>query len=375
MELIDGVPLYQWALEQRPSSRQVLHVLACLARALEATHAAGGLHRDVKGDNTLIRDADGRVFLTDFGSGHFLGASTLTPPPFPPSTPAYRSPEAWRSVRLPMPQPVVPYAPGPADDVFALGVTAFRLVADEYPSGTHPAPGSRHVEGAPPLPVRALNPRCHPALSDLTSRMLSVSPEARGSARELAEALEAAAHEAGPEADGPLFVPETPRPVEAPTSQPHVVPPAPGRSRRPWHAAVGLGGALAALTWGLLSAPLAQQSEKVLAEVPEEENDGGTIAVGDSTLTAPVSTARAPSAWSTIAVEVPPKPFPGQRRPDGKGRCPGRQQVPINGGCWFKLTMNLKDCEKEDAYVHKGACYTPAFPPARPPTSSPTDPR
>jgi hypothetical protein len=240
MELIDGVPLYQWALEQRPSSRQVLHVLACLARALEATH--------------------------------------------------------------------------------------------------------------------------------------SVNPEARGSARELAEALEAAAHEAGPEADGPLFVPETPRPAAAPASQPHVVPPAPGRSRRPWHAAVGLGGALAALTWGLLSAPLAQQSEKVLAEVPEEENDGGTIAVGDSTLTAPVSTARAPSAWSAIAVEVPSKPFPGQRRPDGKGRCPGRLQVPINGGCWILLTLDPKDCDKEDAYyVHQGRCYTPAFSPARPPTSSPTD--
>ncbi|WP_164013789.1 protein kinase domain-containing protein [Pyxidicoccus trucidator] len=46
MELVEGTSLYDWALAQRPSSRQVLRVLAQLARALAATHAAGGVHRD-----------------------------------------------------------------------------------------------------------------------------------------------------------------------------------------------------------------------------------------------------------------------------------------------------------------------------------------
>ncbi|WP_253910520.1 serine/threonine-protein kinase, partial [Pyxidicoccus fallax] len=238
MELIDGVSLYEWVREHRPSSRQVLQVIARLARALAATHAAGGVHRDVKGDNTLVSDADGRVFLTDFGSGHYVGAATLTPPPFPPGTPAYRSPEAWRSVRLPLREPIVPYAPGPADDVFALGVTTFRLVTGEYPSGEAPASSSAHVEGAGPPSARALNSRCHEALDELTSRMLSVSPEARGGAHELAEVLEAAAHEAGPEADVPLFEPEPARPVEAPAPRRYVAPPSPRRSRRRWSAEV-----------------------------------------------------------------------------------------------------------------------------------------
>lgn len=112
----------------------------------------------------------------------------------------------------------------------------------------------------------------------------------------------------------------------------------------------------------------------VHASAREEAKDGGTVAVGDSVLTAPVAAGRAPFPGAPLAAEVPPKPFPGQRRPDANGRCPGKLQVPINGGCWIKLTLDVKDCDKEDAYfMHRGVCYTPAFSPARPPTSSPTE--
>ncbi|MFP2926476.1 serine/threonine-protein kinase [Pyxidicoccus sp. 3LG] len=368
MELLDGVPLYDWAQEQRPSSRQVLHVLASLARALEATHAAGGVHRDIKGDNILMSDAQGRVFLTDFGSGHYLGAATLTQPPFPPGTPAYRSPEAWRSVRLPLQSSAVPYAPGPADDVFALGVTAFRLVTGEYPFPAGPASQFGHGEGPESPPARAVNARCCEELSDLTSWMLSLNPEARGSARELAAALEDAARGVGPEADVPLFVREAPPPVEAR----NIVLRAPGDNRRSWLTAACLGGALVIGAGWVLGTQSGEKAEEVHASAPEDSRDGGTTAVGDSALTAPVAPTQPPSAWSAIAVDLPPRPLRGQTRPDASGRCPRRAQVPINGGCWLKLTVELKDCD-EDSFVYKGGCYAPAFPPARPPTSSPAE--
>jgi serine/threonine-protein kinase len=373
MEWVDGVSLYDWGWDCRPTSRQVLRAFAHLARALEATHAAGGVHRDVKGDNVLVRQADGHVFLTDFGSGHFVGAAPLTWHPLPPGTPFYRSPEAWDFVRLPAQGPPVPYAPGPADDVFALGVTAYRLITGDYPLGSEPEDPAARWEalkktGFPS--ARALNPRCCEELDDLTSRMLSVVPEARGTAGALAGALEQATREAGPEADVPLFVPEA---VEHEAEPPHEVRRAPGHPWRSWLTAASLGGALAVGMEWLLSARPDEQAPREDASLTDEMKDGGTVAVGDSALTAPVAFTQTPSAWSGIALEMPQKPFPGQTRPDANGRCPGKVQVPINGGCWIKMAAGPKECEAE-AYVYKGACYIAVFPPTRPSTSNPTEP-
>ena len=377
MEFVEGAALYDWAQAQRPTSRQVLRVLAQLARALEATHAAGGVHRDVKGENVRVRRADAQPFLMDFGAAHHLGAATLTWQPFPPGTPAYRSPEAWRYVLRSRKPPLVPYAPGPADDVFALGVTAFRLLTEKYPPPTHPDAEDAWLwrpEEMESWSPRVSNGRCSPELSALVSRMLAPRPEARGSPRELAESLEQAARRAGTGADEPLFTGDEPRPAGLMPAPQHVT----ARPRRVarWRgfAVASMGGALALSIGGVLSVRLVGEPEKSLLAKQDDAKDGGTVAVGDSALTAPVAPVQQqPSMWSAITLDLPPGPIPGQSRPDATGRCPRRGQVPINGGCWRKLAItDVNDCD-EDTYVYKGGCYLPVFPPPRPATSGPAN--
>ncbi|HZI11940.1 MAG TPA: serine/threonine-protein kinase, partial [Myxococcus sp.] len=185
MERVEGLPLYDWARATHPSSRQVLQLFAGLVRALEAVHTAGGVHRDVKGGNILVRRKDGRGFLVDFGSCDYEGASPLTWNPLPPGTLSYRAPEALAHSHhlLTDRGPLTSYSPRPADDLFALGVTAWRLVVGTYPPTYPPLETQAGPLDEPgPRPAQELNIRCSQELSALISRMLSVRPEARGTA-------------------------------------------------------------------------------------------------------------------------------------------------------------------------------------------------
>jgi hypothetical protein len=208
MEWVEGQPLYDWGRERRPTSRQVLQALAQVARALEATHAQGAVHRDVKGDNVLVRASDGHAILTDFGAGYIRGAPTLTAPPLPPGTPPYRSPQAIRFQWDYRSHPTARYESQPADDVFALGVTAYQLVTGTYPPPPRvdtPAGGTGAV--TPLLPPRLHNPAVCGELDALILRMLAEHPEQRlggPGVAAVARALEEAAATAGPRADLPL---------------------------------------------------------------------------------------------------------------------------------------------------------------------------
>lgn len=386
MEWIDGTPLYAWAEQHAPSSQQVLRILAQLARALAATHAAHCVHRDVKGDNVLVRHSDGQPVLIDFGSGHFQGASRLTWQDVAPGTPTYRSFQAslfhLRSVR----ERDAYYPPSPADDVFALGVTAYRLVMGEYPPPFEPLEdetGSWQLVSYDPRPLLERNPRVPPRLRELILRMLSDVPEARGSAEELADVMEAAAAEppervstASPPAEAHASeVPPEPAPSSA-LPEP-LAPPPRASAWEPFLALVAVGLAVVVL-WPSRSTPV--PSEPVSARLPaapvSRAPDAGTSAVGDSPPSAPP--ASAPSKQKPVAQSPLPEPRPGQLRPDSKGRCLVPKQVVLNGGCWVQQSsMTSEDCTASGYAYSRGKCYAPALesPQKTVPTSSPPEPR
>src|SRR5688500_6128734 len=201
MEWIRGRTLYEWARLHNPTCREVLLVLAQVAWTLEVLHRGECLHRDVKGDNIMV-EPEGRAVLTDFGSGTWKGAPPLTEWVVPPNTREYRSPESLRVEWSHWRKHGSLYETRPADDIYALGVAAYRLVTGVYPPpGTDPE--ALKAQFQVPLPQRRpaheFNRRVVPELSALIERMLAKEPEARGTAREVAEEAESAVKQAGPE--------------------------------------------------------------------------------------------------------------------------------------------------------------------------------
>lgn len=81
----------------------------------------------------------------------------------------------------------------------------------------------------------------------------------------------------------------------------------------------------------------------------------------------PVGSMEGRAPWA-LALDMPPKPFRGQYRVDKEGKCKGRREVPINGGCWIELAGRAP-CG-DDAYEWKGACYWPSMPAAKEPSST-----
>ncbi|HEX8705365.1 MAG TPA: serine/threonine-protein kinase [Myxococcaceae bacterium] len=399
MELVEGEALYEWAARRNPSSRQVLRLLAQVTRALEATHAVGGVHRDVKGDNVLVRPADGRAFLTDFGAGHYRGAATLTSKLLAPGTPAYLSPETWAFVSAFLRHPTAHYRASACDDLFALGVLAYRLVTDEYPPPTHPGESGSEVwreGGAGVRPPRELNPRVSPSLEAIILRLLALAPveRFRGQARKAAEALERAAEGEGPEGDELLFTwsdehrsrvrsregvrltesrdasareEQALCEAEARTRARADREQAPVQSLAPsWRAEVAVA-LTALLVAGLLVAAQLRGQGIDPSFSDRAIHERGSVAAGDSASTTP---ARSGDKKQGVRAPLPDQPFPGQSKPP----CKKAGEVEIRGGCWLLLGIKppCKEEGKEDAFLWKGACYGPAAHPAgRQPTSSP----
>ncbi|HEY2946960.1 MAG TPA: serine/threonine-protein kinase [Micromonosporaceae bacterium] len=145
MELVDGQPLSErLAVARRLAVDETMSIIAQAADALDAAHAAGVVHRDVKPGNLLLHP-DGTVTLVDFGVATRAGALALTAPNEVPGTALYMAPEQ-----------VSKQDATPAVDVYALGVVAYECLAGVPPfTGPHAlAVAMRHVhEEPPPLPA------------------------------------------------------------------------------------------------------------------------------------------------------------------------------------------------------------------------------
>ena len=154
--------------------------LVQLGNALDAAHARGVLHRDLKPGNVLVGN-DGRLVLGDFGIARLAEASTrLTATGTVVGTPLYMAPELARGAEATT-----------ASDRYALGVMAFEMISGRPPFvGLNPL-SILHQQVHEPVPsVAERIPELPRAVDLWLQRALAKDPAARpGSGRALAEGL------------------------------------------------------------------------------------------------------------------------------------------------------------------------------------------
>jgi streptogramin lyase len=163
---------------------RAVEILAQAAAALDAIHAAGLVHRDVKPANLLV-DRDGRVYVTDFGLAKYaLSRGGATNPGQWVGTLDYVAPEQIRGGRI-----------DARVDVYALGgVLHFMLTAHiPFDRDSDEAKLWAHLSDPPPRPSR-LRPALPVQFDAVVARAMAKDPDARQpSAGDLAAAALAAA--------------------------------------------------------------------------------------------------------------------------------------------------------------------------------------
>jgi serine/threonine-protein kinase len=186
-----------------------------VCHALEAAHAQGVIHRDIKPGNIML-DGNGRVKVTDFGIARVTSNSeTIAQTAAVLGTASYLSPEQAQG------QPV-----DGRSDLYSLGCVLFEMVTGRAPFlGDSPvAVASKHVLEQPTPPSR-LNPDVSPDLDAVILRALAKNPANRyQTAEEFREDLERV-RRGQPVNATPILPAGTTQVIDRPASRTAVLPP------------------------------------------------------------------------------------------------------------------------------------------------------
>ncbi|MFI5590748.1 serine/threonine-protein kinase [Amycolatopsis sp. NPDC051758] len=174
MELLPSRSLAHILRDHGPLTvEQAAAVGIAVASALEAAHAAGITHRDVKPGNVLVA-SDGRIKLTDFGIARNVSEATMTRTGIMLGSPAYIAPEVASGGAV-----------IPAADLWGLGATLFAAVegAPPYDADGDPLETvGKVVNGKVPKPTAG-------PLADVIGALMKKEPGKRITLREVRHRL------------------------------------------------------------------------------------------------------------------------------------------------------------------------------------------
>ncbi|BBM87931.1 serine/threonine protein kinase [Candidatus Uabimicrobium amorphum] len=168
MELVEGVNLGDRLLEeQKLSQEDALDIITQAGQGLEHIHSFDIVHRDIKPSNFIIRH-DGIVKIMDLGLARQLSklqkkASTM-------GTPYYMSPELIHN----------PQEANQRADIYALGVSFYRLLTGEYPiTGNDAKEILKNINEQIPIPVTQVVPEVSPEIEKIIDKMIAKDPNER----------------------------------------------------------------------------------------------------------------------------------------------------------------------------------------------------
>jgi tRNA A-37 threonylcarbamoyl transferase component Bud32 len=232
MEYVDGETLDDvLAREKVLPPERVVAIAEPVARALEAAHQKGMVHRDVKPGNIML-DRSGTVKVVDFGIARAAADDTLTQTGIVLGTAAYLSPEQAQGVAV-----------DPRSDVYSLGCVLYEMLTGRKPftGDSALAIAYKHVR-EDPTPPSQVNPDIPPELEAVVTTAMAKDPAQRfPSGGAMQEALSAAATgempamaAVGAEATEPLHGPGDTAVMTAPETAPEPSPERPSRWWLPW---------------------------------------------------------------------------------------------------------------------------------------------
>jgi serine/threonine protein kinase len=187
MERCEGVNLKTYMARRTLETQEIIDIAQQVTQALDAAHAKGVVHRDIKPGNVVVSDS-GQVKVLDFGLARRfrvadtggLGIEGSTIPGRPLGTANYMAPE--RILQMPL---------DPRSDLFSVGVVIYEMATGRLPfAGASPSETVANVLDREPVPLRSLAPDRPAALGAITQRLLAKGADERyQSAAELGDAL------------------------------------------------------------------------------------------------------------------------------------------------------------------------------------------
>src|SRR5437899_496333 len=180
MDYIEGEDLQSLLRRKKKlEPAEAANIIAQTCRALEAAHAEGVIHRDLKPQNIML-DKRGRAYVMDFGIARSTLAPGMTQTGALIGTPDYMSPEQAKGQTL-----------DARSDLFSVGIIFYEMLAGQTPFLADTTMGKlwkRTNELARPL--GELDKTIPPTLCEIVRRCLEIDPHKRfASAAELLQQI------------------------------------------------------------------------------------------------------------------------------------------------------------------------------------------